>query len=124
MFIKRIALTVIGFILLGIGAIGIFIPVWPTTPFVLLAVACFSFNPKLKAKLMKVEFIREQSINYKERTGLTKKTVTISLGFLWVSMTISIIATKIPWLAFLLVAIGIAVTVHILYMARPKKSSS
>ena len=123
MIIKKVVLTIVGFVLLGIGAIGIFVPIWPTTPFVLLAVACFSFNPVLKAKLMKIEFIREHSVNYKERTGLTKKTVIISLSLLWVSMTISIIATQTPWLALLLIAIGIAVTIHILCIARPKSMS-
>lgn len=124
MFVKKVLLTIIGFVLLGIGAIGIFIPIWPTTPFVLLAVACFSVNPKLKAKLMKVDFIRDHSVNYKERTGLTKRTVIISLAFLWVSMGISMIVTHTGWLTLLLATIGIAVTIHILCMARPKRSNT
>ena len=123
MFIKKALLTIIGFVLLGIGAVGIFIPIWPTTPFVLLAVACFSVNPILKAKLMKVDFIKEHSVNYKKRTGLTKKTVIISLCFLWVSMGISMMVTQAGWLTLLLALIGIAVTIHILCMAKAKRSN-
>ena len=123
MIIKKIVLTILGFIFLGFGAIGIFLPVWPTTPFVLVAVACFSFNPVLKAKLMKIEFIKEHSVNYKERTGLKKKTVIASLALLWISMSVSIILTDKGWLTILLALIGVAVTIHILCIAKPKNAT-
>ena len=122
MIINKVVLTIVGFVFLGLGAIGIFLPIWPTTPFVLVAVACFSFNPTLRAKLMKIEFIREHSVNYKERTGLTKKTVLISLCLLWISMSISMILTDKGWLTLLLAFIGVAVTIHIVCIAKPKRS--
>lgn len=39
----------LGWIFVLIGAIGVFVPLLPTTPFLLLAAACFSYaSPKLK----------------------------------------------------------------------------
>ena len=114
-------LTGAGFILLTIGMIGAFVPVWPTTPFVLLAIACFSGNPEIRDRLLKNEFIHDHYYNYKERNGLSKKNVAISLIFLWSVLLISIYFSSFIWISVLLVCIGTAVTIHILCMAKPKR---
>lgn len=75
MRVKIMLLTGLGFVFLGLGAIGVFLPVWPTTPFVLLSVACFSSSPRIKAWILRNKFFREHVENYENRTGLRKKTV-------------------------------------------------
>lgn len=118
--IKTIFLSVLGFMLLGIGAVGLVIPVWPTTPFIILSAACFSCSPKLREKIMRISFFKEHIENYKYRQGLSLKTVCISLCYLWVMLLISAFLISTYWVALLLCGVGIAVTLHIVLMARGK----
>ncbi|SHO44717.1 YbaN family protein [Anaerocolumna xylanovorans] len=123
MITKSRLLLVLGFILLGLGTIGIFLPILPTTPFVLAAAGCFSGNKRMSAWLHKSRFFSDYITSYKKHKGLQKSTVIKSLVFLWTMMGISVICMKTLWASICLPVIGIAVTVHILYMARPKNAS-
>ncbi|HCU08772.1 MAG TPA: hypothetical protein DF480_07425 [Clostridiales bacterium] len=118
--VKIILLTALGFLFLGMAAIGLLLPIWPTTPFVLVSVACFSSTPRIKAQIMRIAFFREHIENYENRTGLSLKTTRISLIWLWGMLFLSVAVTQNIKLAALLLLIGIAVTVHILWMARAK----
>lgn len=121
MSVKNILLTAAGFLLLGIGAVGVVLPILPTTPFVITASACFAGNPRIRAWLMKSRFFAEYITNYRQRTGLKQSTVALSLGFLWGMLGLSMLVMGRLWVVLLLSGIGIAVTVHILWMARPRK---
>jgi uncharacterized membrane protein YbaN (DUF454 family) len=118
MQLKTILLTILGFIFLGLGAIGLLLPVWPTTPFVLLSIACFSSAPRIKARIMKIPLFREHIENYEHRTGLSRKTVFCSLIWLWGMLLLSMALIRTIWVILLLLVVGIAVTSHILWMAR------
>lgn len=118
MRIKIILLTGFGFLFLGLGAIGVLLPVWPTTPFVLLSAGCFSCTPRLKAQIMKIRFFREYIENYAGKTGLSRKTVIISLSYLWGMLLLSMAIVQKTWITILLTSIGAAVTLHILWIAR------
>jgi uncharacterized membrane protein YbaN (DUF454 family) len=110
----------VGVVLLGLGAIGIFLPILPTTPFVLVAAACFSGTPALRSRVMKIPFIKEYIMSYKAGAGLSNQTVAVSLSFLWVVLAASALLSRKPWLAWLLFGIGVAVTIHIAAMSKPK----
>ena len=115
---KTILLTAIGFLLLGVGAIGVVLPVLPTTPFVLLAVGCFSAVPGVQVQIMRVSFFREFIETYRHRRGLSKKTLICSLVWLWGMMILSMILTQKLWLVMLLALIGVSVTTHLALMSR------
>ncbi len=119
MRMKPLLLTGAGFLFLALGAIGLLLPVWPTTPFALLSAACFSGMPQLQAKLKSIPFFREHIENYAARTGLSTKTVGISLGYLWGMLLLSMFLMARLWCVGLLALVGAAVTVHILHMAEP-----
>ncbi len=122
MIVKNMILILFGFILLILGAIGIFLPILPTTPFFIGAAACFSCAPKLTAQLMRIPLFNKYIHNYKHRTGLPRKTVVVSLVFLWVTLLISCILTMSIWIILLLGVIGICVTVHILIISKPRSN--
>ena len=121
MKIKTALLTALGLLLLGVGAVGIVVPILPTTPFVLLASACFAGNPKLRTWLYKSKFFAEHATNYRERTGLKQSTTIISLAFLWSVLVLSMVLTGKLWVTLLLAGVGAGVTVHIVWISRPKR---
>ena len=121
MEIKTFVRTGLGFSLLGLGAVGLILPVWPTTPFVLASFACFSTSPKIRARILKISFFREFIENYEQGKGLSKRTQWVSLIWLWGMLLVSMIITNKVWLTLLLGIVGVSVTLHILWIARAKK---
>ena len=99
-----------------LGIIGIILPVLPTTPFVILAAACFArssqkfydwlYSSRLFGKILR---------DYRDKKGLKLQYKIYILTMLWVTMlstTIFLIDSLI--LRIMLMSIAIAVTVHIL----------
>ena len=87
---KSVLLTTLGFIFLGFGAVGAALPVMPTTPFVLLAAACFSAgNKKISVWLQKSPFFGPYIENYRTHQGIKKSLKIKSVVFLWTGLIIS-----------------------------------
>ena len=120
MQLKTALLVGLGFIFLGLGAIGILLPVWPTTPFVLVSVACFSSAPQIKAQILRIPVFREHIENYEQGTGLSPKTVRNSLIWLWSTLLLSMALTQKVWIIVLLIIVGASVTFHISSIAKAK----
>lgn len=119
--IKTIVLIGFGFFFLALGGIGLLIPILPTTPFVLISAACFSCSPHLKAKIMRIGFFREHIENYTNKTGLSQKTVAMSLVWLWGMLLLSILVLQVTWVSILLFSTGFIVTAHILWIAKAER---
>ena len=67
---KRIVFASLGYTFLGLGVIGIVIPVFPTTPFVILSAGCFTQgSPKLHNWLRNSKFFGEYIENYQNKKG-------------------------------------------------------
>ena len=111
----------LGFAALLLGAVGLFLPVWPTTPFVLLAVGCFSATPKIRARILRIGFFREYYDANTRGEKLRRSTVAVSLVCLWAMLLISLLSVDSLFMRILLPVIGVAVTVHILMIARARR---
>jgi len=114
---KKKVFVVLGFISLALGIIGIVIPILPTTPFLLLAAACF-FRGSDRAYrwLMQHKLFGEYIRNFREHRAIPLKTKIIAITLLWTTIFISIFfIVESVYLRLLLGAIAVAVTAHILH---------
>ena len=83
--IGRIALVVGGTLLIGIGIAGIFLPVLPTTPFLLLAAACYlRGSGRLHAWLTEHRLLGRYIRYYRDGQGIPLHAEIVMVAVLWV----------------------------------------
>jgi uncharacterized membrane protein YbaN (DUF454 family) len=104
-----------GVVSVVLGTIGIFVPILPTTPFLLLAAYLFFRSSQgLYRWLLTHRVFGFYIKNYIEYRAIDIKIKAFTLILLWGSITYSVyFATGTLWLQVLLVAIAIGVTVHV-----------
>lgn len=115
------ALEAMGAVLLALGFVGIFLPVLPTTPFVLAAAFCFASNPTMYAKIRDSPYFGEYFRAYKQGGTVSRRTRVKALAMVWVVMAVSIALLDETWLRIILLVICIAVTLHLLTIGRKKR---
>lgn len=116
-------LIVIGSLSLALGAIGIFLPILPTTPFLLLAAFCFArSSQRLHDYLINHRVFGSYLDNYYHR-AMTPTHKARTLAALWFSIIVSVwlIGSLLP--AVLLPIIAGAVSIHIIRL-RPIAAST
>jgi uncharacterized membrane protein YbaN (DUF454 family) len=115
MEIKRLIFFTLGATFLGVGVIGIVIPVLPTTPLVLASFLCFSQSSKKAEKwISNNRYFGSYIENYKTKKGVPLDVKLKSILFLWVTLIASITLMDQYSLHLLLILVGVAVTAHIL----------
>jgi uncharacterized membrane protein YbaN (DUF454 family) len=112
--LKKIVLITLGTIFLILGIIGIFLPLLPTTPFLLLTTTCYARSSRtLLMRLLNNRRIGKYIIEYKKNKGIRRSIKIYVLTLLWTSITVSIICVGTWWITILLVAVATGVTIHI-----------
>lgn len=113
--VLKIILNIAGTIFVGLGVLGIILPLLPATPFFLLASACYvRGSDRLHAWLMNNRYLGQYIKNFQEKRGMPVSAKVISLALLWASLVISIYRVDLPWLKVTLAVTGVGVTVLIL----------
>ncbi len=112
--IVRWLLIVAGTFSLALGAIGVFLPILPTTPFLLLSAACYMRSSQRMHKwLLENRWFGEYIRNYQEGRGIPFKTKIIVLTLLWAgiiySAFIALDEILIAQVALLLIAVGVSI---------------
>jgi hypothetical protein len=109
-------LIAVGTIFLGFGIIGIFLPILPTTPFLLLAATCYARgSDRFYNWLIKNRVFGSYIDNYRRGKGIPMKVKIISIFLLWITILLSaILFIDTIWIKILLILIAIGVTIHLL----------
>ncbi len=109
---------VIGFISLALGIIGVFVPLLPTTPFLLLtATLFFRASPRLYQRLIQNRWCGKIIENYQKGKGVSNQIKIYALLMLWGSILSTIIFMENHLLVELfLLLIASAVSVHIIFL--------
>ena len=112
-----------GTIFLGLGIIGIFLPILPTTPFLLLAAACYARSSKrFYDWLMNNKWFGTYIKNYREGRGVPLKVKVFTISLLWITILASVFfVISNFWIEIILIIIAIGVTIHILTIGTYKK---
>jgi hypothetical protein len=119
---RRVILIIIGSISLVLGILGVFLPLLPTTPFLLLAAACFAKSTKkFYDWLINHKYLGEYIRNYQEGKGLTLTTKVSTLLLLWLSVGYSTWRVDRLWVQAILLLIALGVTVHLVSLPTLKK---
>ncbi len=118
--LRRALLIAAGTLSLALGALGALLPVLPTTPFLLLAAACYIRSSKrLYAWLLGNRLFGEYLKRYRAGEGLPLSFKLWTLALLWLSLGSSAffaLPERLWWLRLFLLAIGLAVSAHILHI--------
>ena len=114
--IYRYFLVVLGTISLALGILGIFLPLLPTTPFLLLTAALyFRGSEKFYNWLINHKILGEYIRNFRENRAIPLRVKIISVSLLWITI-LSSAYFFVPywWAQLIMIIIAILVTKHIL----------
>lgn len=116
--VKRALLTVSGTLCVTLGVFGIFLPVLPTTPFLLLAAMCYSRgSERFYHWLMTNRWLGEYIKNYREGKGMPLKQKALTILFLWLTIGYVVgFVVSLRWVKVILLGIAIGVTIHLVRM--------
>jgi uncharacterized protein len=114
--LKRTVLISLGMLCVFLGILGIFLPVLPTTPFLLLAAYLFArSSDRFLHWLLENRWFGRYIRNYREGRGIPAREKAISLTMLWLTILFSSFYVIEIWpVRLLLFAIATGVTIHLL----------
>ena len=108
-------LIIAGTLFVILGIIGIFLPVLPTTPFLLLAAACyFRSSDRFYRWLINNRILGTYIRNYLEGRGMSIRSKVITLLLMWLTIGLTIIfGIQNTLIRIILLIIALGVTIHI-----------
>ena len=112
-----------GGICLGLGITGVFLPLLPTTPFLLLAAACYARSSPLRLRrLMQNRWFGRYLRDYRAGQGIPVRIKVWTLFLLWITLSLSaVFAVSLLWVRLLLGLVALGVTIHILMLPSSRR---
>jgi hypothetical protein len=128
MDIRKALLIFLGTVCVGLGVLGMFLPLLPTTVFLLMAAYCYSrSSERFHTWLLNNRWCGSYISNYKSGRGISMRQKISTIGLLWASIGFSIwVLNASIWIDLLLLAIAAGVSIHLVMIRtyRPESVAS
>lgn len=114
----RRLLICIGWLSIAAAVVGLFLPLAPSVPFLLLAVFCFSkSSERFHSWLVEHKHLGPMIRDYLLHGGIPLRGKVVAIGMIWISFPLSAcFFVEMFWLRVLLLSIAAAVTVYLVLM--------
>lgn len=112
----NILYIILGSISLALGVLGIFLPLLPTTPFLLLTAALYcKGSPRLYNWLINHKYFGAYIRNFREHKAIPLRAKILSVTLLWGTILYcAFFVVDLLWVKIMLLGIAIGVSIHIL----------
>ena len=115
----RILLKIGACICIGLGVIGAFLPILPTTPFLILAtVLSYNSSPRIRRWLLDHPVFGDIIQNYLENRSITITALRSALVTLWLCLLVTVCIVGEIWVGMMLLVLGCLVTLYLLGLQR------
>lgn len=116
MKLKKIIFIIIGCVSLGIGCVGIVLPILPTVPFFLLTVFCFAnSSEKLHNWFVNTKMYKKHLDSFVKKKGMTVKTKVTILTSVTIVMAFGFIIMMIKGIVIPSIILAVVWLVHLIY---------
>jgi hypothetical protein len=118
MDIRKALLIFVGTLFVALGVLGMFLPLLPTTVFLLMAAYCYSHSSeRFHTWLLNNRLCGTYIRNYQSGKGISVRQKVSTIAILWASIGFSLwIIGGGFWLALLLGGIAVGVSIHIIWL--------
>lgn len=121
----RAAFVAIGVVALALGVIGIFVPLLPTTPFLLLASACFlRGSARLHGWLLSHGRLGGYIGDFEAGRGIPLRAKVVALVMLWASIAHAVTRIDIAWAQAAALLVAAAVTAYLARLPTLRKAAA
>ena len=112
----RLVLIAAGFLCTALGVLGIFLPLLPTVPLLLLAAACFARGSERCYRwLVDHRHLGPMVRGYLHGHGIPRRARWAAIALVWLTIPLTVLLAAIPlWVKILLIGIGLGITAYLL----------
>jgi uncharacterized membrane protein YbaN (DUF454 family) len=105
-----------GTVCLGLGILGIVLPLLPTTPLLLLAAACYARgSERFYHWLLNHRWFGPHIRNYRDGAGIPLRAKVTAVTLVWATILLAVVfAVELPWVRVLLIAIAAGISAYLL----------
>ncbi|WP_313706097.1 YbaN family protein [Massilia sp.] len=110
----KLLLNIAGVLALVLAILGLFLPLLPTTPFLLLASACFARgSDRLHGWLVNHRVFGVYLRNFEAGNGIPLRAKIVASVMMWSSLVVAVIRFEHLGLRIALVAVGCSVSLYL-----------